>query len=355
MRACVLRAPGGLEQLEIIEVPAPDSAPGRGAVRVALKAAALNHLDLFVLRGLPGAAPSPHILGADGAGTVTAVGPGVTAVAPGDPVMINPGIVDGTCANCRAGEHSLCTTYRLLGEHLSGTFAEAITLPARNVIRIPVLTPPLSWAEAAAFSLVHLTAWRMLRTRARLDAGETVLIWGVGGGVALAALGIAKLAGARVIVTSSNDAKLDRARALGADLALNHRTQPVAAEVRRATGGLGADVVLDSVGAATWAESLRALRPGGRLVTCGATSGPEVATDLRRVFWHQFTILGSTMGNDAEYAAVTRELGRGRLHPVLDRVYPLAEARAAFERLERGAQLGKLVLATDPAAGDPAR
>jgi NADPH:quinone reductase-like Zn-dependent oxidoreductase len=353
MRACVLRAPGSVERVDVTDVPAPDSSPGPGAVRVAVRAAALNHLDLFVVRGLPGAPPSPHILGADAAGVVDAVGPGVTRVAPGDPVMINPGIADRTCHYCLAGEHSLCPNFRLLGEHLGGTFTEAITVPASNVARIPAPTPPLSWAEAAAFSLATLTAWRMLVTRARLRPGETVLIWGAGGGVAQAALSIAKLVGARVVVTSSADAKLDRARTLGADLALNHRTQSVAAEVRRFTDGLGADVVVDSVGAATWAESLRALRQAGRLVTCGATSGPEVSTDLRRVFWHQYSILGSTMGNDAEYAAVVAALGAGRLRPTIDRIYPLADARAAFERLAANAQLGKIVLTLGPAAEAP--
>jgi NADPH:quinone reductase-like Zn-dependent oxidoreductase len=353
MRACVLRAAGSLEQVDVTDVPAPASAPGPGAVRVAVKAAALNHLDLFVVRGLPGAPPMPHILGADAAGVVDAVGPGVTRVAPGDRVMVNPGIADRTCGYCLAGEQSLCPNFRLLGEHLAGTFAEAIIVPASNLVHIPVLTPPLRWAEAAAFSLGTLTAWRMLVSRARLRPGETVLIWGVGGGVAQAALAVAKMLGARVVVTSSTDAKLDRARDLGADLALNHRTQPVAAEVRRFTGGLGVDVVVDSVGAATWAESLRALRKAGRLVTCGATSGPEVATDLRRVFWHQYSILGSTMGNDAEYAAVVEALGAGWLRPAIDRVYPLVEARAAFQRLAAGDQLGKIVLAIDPAAERP--
>ncbi|HXQ29884.1 MAG TPA: zinc-binding dehydrogenase [Gemmatimonadales bacterium] len=351
MRACVLRAPGTLEQVEVVDVPAPDRAPGPGTVRVALKAAALNHLDLFVVRGLREAATAPHILGADGAGVVDAVGAGVTAVAPGDRVMLNPGIADGTCTYCRAGEQSLCTSFRLLGEQLPGTFAEAIAVPARNVVRLPTLTPPLSWAEAAAFSLTHLTAWRMLMTRARLASGETVLIWGIGGGVAQAALGIAKLAQARVVVTSSSDAKLEQARARGADHGVNHRTQPVAAEVRRLTGGLGVDVVVDSIGAATWAESLRALRKGGRLVTCGATSGPDVSTDLRRLFWHQFSILGSTMGNDAEYQAVVAALARGHLRPTIDRILPLAHARAALERLEQGLQLGKVVLAIQESGG----
>src|SRR5881397_644265 len=234
MRACVLTATGGIDQLDITEVPdAP--APTAGEVRVSIRAAALNHLDLFVVEGLPaggGAERFPHIVGADGAGVVETVGPGVTSVQPGDRVLINPGISDYSCEFCRAGEHSLCVNYRLLGEHLPGTAAELVTVPAHNVARIPSLSPELTWAEAAAFSLVTLTAWRMLVTRAQLKSGETVLIWGIGGGVSLAALRIAKLHGARAIVTSSHDAKLAVARQLGADITLNYRTQKISQEVR---------------------------------------------------------------------------------------------------------------------------
>lgn len=346
MRACVLTAPGGLQQLSLATVPdAPLPAPQAGDVRIAIRAAALNHLDLFVAEGLVGGADRfPHIVGADGAGVVESVSAGVTAVRPGDRVMLNPGISDYTCEFCRAGEHSLCVNYRLLGEHLPGTAAELVTVPAHNVAHIPSLSPELTWAEAAAFSLVTLTAWRMVVTRAQLKAGETALIWGIGGGVSLAALRIAKLLGARAIVTSSDDAKLAAARTLGADVTLNHRTQKVAQEVRALTNKRGVDVVVDSVGAATWDDSLRCLRRGGRLVTCGATSGPEVKLDLRRLFWHHWSILGSTMGNAAEYAEIVRRLGQGELRPVVDRVFPLARAREAYERLARAEQLGKVVL-----------
>ena len=344
MLACVIRATGGLDQVEIADVPELGAAPAPGEVRVALRAAALNHLDLFVVRGLPGDYRFPHVLGADGAGVVAAVGPGVTAVKPGDGVMINPGISDYTCEYCQAGEHSLCVKYRMLGEHLPGTLTGAIVVPERNLAVVPTPDPPLTWAEAAAFSLVTLTAWRMLVTRAAVRAGETVLVWGIGGGVSLAALRVAALRGARVIATSSSDAKLAQARRLGADVTLNHRTQRVAQEVRALTGRRGADVVVDTVGEATWGESLRALSKGGRLVTCGATTGPNVVTDARRLFWNQYTILGSTMGNAAEYQEVVRQSGAGHLRPIVDRVYPLAEARAAFERLDRGEQLGKIVV-----------
>ena len=344
MRACVLTATGGPSKLEIRDVP-DASAPRAGEVRVAIRAAALNHLDLFVADGLPGGADRfPHIVGADGAGVVETVGPGVTSVEPGDRVLINPGISCYNCEFCRAGEHSLCVTYRILGEHLPGTMAGLLTLPAQNVVRGPNLSPALTWAEAAAFSLVTLTAWRMVVHRAQLKAGETALIWGIGGGVSLAAMRIAKLMGARVIVTSSDDAKLTAAQQLGADVAFNHKTQQVAQEVRALTNKRGVDVVVENVGAATWDDSLRCLRRGGRLVTCGATSGPQVGLDIRRLFWHHWSILGSTMGNAAEYAEIVRRLGQGELRPVVDRVFPLERAREAYERLARGEQLGKVVV-----------
>src|SRR5438034_7028699 len=252
MRACVLTATGGIDQLDITEVPdAP--APTAGEVRVSIRAAALNHLDLFVAEGLPGTAERfPHIVGADGAGVVESLGADVGSIRPGDRVMINPGISDYSCEYCVAGEHSLCVNYRLLGEHLPGTLAGSIVVPERNLALVPALDPPLSWAEAAAFSLVTLTAWRMIVTRAAVRAGETVLVWGIGGGVSLAALRIAKLRGARVIATSSSAAKLEQARALGADVTLNHRTEKVSQQVRALTEKRGADVVIDNVGEATW-------------------------------------------------------------------------------------------------------
>jgi NADPH:quinone reductase-like Zn-dependent oxidoreductase len=314
-------------------------------VRVAVQAAALNHLDLHVIAGLPGVSYRfPHILGADGAGLVESVGPAVDAVRPGDRVMINPGVSCYACEFCQAGEHSLCVRYGILGEHHPGTLAQFIVVPQQNVARVPDVTPPVSWAEAAAFTLVTLTAWRMVMTRARLRAGETVLIWGVGGGVSLAALRVAKLQGARAIVTSSSDAKLETARQLGADVTLNHRTQDVGAEVRGLTKKRGVDVVVENVGDATWRTSLRCLSKGGRLVTCGATTGPLVETDVRRLFWNQYTIMGSTMGNAAEYREVVGQLAAGQLRPIVDRLFPLAEARAGFERLRRGEQLGKIAI-----------
>jgi len=290
----------------------------------------------------------PHILGADGAGVIDVVGPQVTTVRPGDSVLINPGISDYRCEFCLAGEHSLCIRYGILGEHYPGTMAEYLTLPAHNVLPMPVLTPSLSWSEAAAFSLVTLTAWRMVATRAQTKAGEWVLVWGIGGGVALAAMRIAKLLGARVIATSSSDAKLSRARDLGADVTINHRRQEVAKTVREITKKRGVDVVVENVGEATWSESLKSLAKGGRVVTCGGTSGPMLVTDVRPLFWHQYTILGSTMGNAAEYREIVRRLGNGELRPIVDATFPLARAGAAFERLERGEQIGKVAVEVSP-------
>jgi NADPH:quinone reductase-like Zn-dependent oxidoreductase len=343
LKACVIRGNGDLSKVEIADVPAPE--PAKGQVRVRVRAAALNHLDLFVIRGLKGVEYRfPHVLGADAAGEVEALGPGVTQVKVGDRVMINPGVPDYTCHFCQAGEQSLCLKYGILGEHSPGTLAEYVVVPEQNVAPIPTLTPALSWEEAAAFSLVTLTAWRMVATRAAVRPGETVLVWGIGGGVSLAAMRIAKLLGAKVIVTSSSDAKLAEARRLGADVGLNHNDRKVSAEVRAKTGKRGADVVIENVGEATWEESLRSLARGGRLVSCGATSGPRVPIDIRRLFWHQWTIMGSTMGNVAEYREVVRRLGEGQLRPIVDRIYPFEEARAGLERLEKGEQLGKIVI-----------
>jgi NADPH:quinone reductase-like Zn-dependent oxidoreductase len=347
MRAFVMRGHGDRSQLEVNEVPDP-TIMNDGDVRVGLKAAALNHLDLWTLRGLPGLSLSfPHILGGDGAGVVDEVGSSVTRVKPGDRVMINPGVSCHRCEYCRAGEHSLCDTYGLLGEHLPGTLAEYVVVPEQNLELMPELSPPyeeLTWVEAAAYSLVTLTAWRMLVTRARLRPGETVLIWGIGGGVSLTALKIAKIMGAKAFVTSSGDEKLRVAASLGADATINHQTADVAKEVRRMTDKRGVDVVVENVGEATWEKSLKVLAKKGRLVTCGATTGASVSSDVRRMFWFQWTIMGSTMGSVSEYAEVVKLLGQGLLRPTLDSVFQLSDAADAFARLESGEQMGKVAV-----------
>lgn len=358
MRALTISAHGGVEKLEYrTDLPVP-GVPG-GHVRVRLTAASLNHLDLFTLGGLPGVTITPPwIMGADGTGIIHAIGevdgsgelaadadsnmPSGEPLATGMPVVINPGISDRKCDYCSSGEHSLCVKFGLLGEHHPGTFAEYITVPAENVREIPADVPA---NQAAAFTLATLTAWRMIVTRANVQPGDDVLIWGIGGGVAQAALRIAKQRGATVWVTSGSDAKLSRARDIGADETLNHRTTTdIAKEIRRRTGKRGVSVVIDSVGQATWAQSLGALGKAGRLVTCGGTSGAMVETDVRRLFWNQWSVMGSTMGNDAEFDEVVTELRHGRLLPVIDSTFELEDGRAAFERMESGEQFGKIVL-----------
>jgi NADPH:quinone reductase-like Zn-dependent oxidoreductase len=341
VRALTISAHGGLDQLAVKDTVATPELRAATDVRVRVRAAALNHLDLFVVHGLPGVSITPDwVLGADACGTVDATGSAVRSVAVGDLVVVNPGISDRTCIYCQEGEQSLCVRFKLLGEHLPGTMAETIVVPASNVRRIPPSADPVS---AAAFSLATLTAWRMVHTRAKVSAGERVLIWGIGGGVAIAALQICKALGAEVWVTSRSDAKLKRATELGADHVLK-ADGDVPGAIRQATGKAGVDVVIDDVGAATWARSLQALGKRGRLVTCGATSGPMVETDARRLFWNQWSILGSTMGNDAEYDAVVEELRQGRLTPPIDRVFRLKDSVQAFERLESAEQFGKIVI-----------
>lgn len=342
MRALTISAHGGLEQLQYrTDVTAPELRRPDD-VRIRVRAAALNHLDLFVVEGLPGVVITPPwIMGGDGAGVVEELGAAVRGIRRGDRVIINPGISDRTCEYCLKGEHSLCIKYRLLGEHLPGTMADYIVVPAANVRIIPDSIP---WDVAAAFTLATITAWRMIVTRARVQRGENVLIWGIGGGVALAALQIAKILGATTWVTSSDDEKLRRARELGADETLNHRTLDVAKEIRARTGKRGVDVVIDNVGKDTWAKSLMALGRRGRLVTCGATSGPLVETDVRRMFWNQWSLMGSTMGNDDEMDAITQHLREGRLFPPIDSVHDLERGADAFQRLASGKQFGKVVV-----------
>lgn len=345
MRGLTISAHGGLDQL-VYRTDLPKPEPKRGEIRVRVKAAALNHLDLFVVAGMPGVTiQPPWILGADATGIIDAVGDlsGISdnQLKVGDNVIINPGLSDRTCEYCLAGEQSLCVTFGILGEHAPGTLAEYIVVPAVNARSIPRDKPV---EQAAAFTLASLTAWRMVVTRARVKKGDNVLIWGIGGGVALAALEIVRGIGATAWVTSHSDDKLALARGLGAENLINYATTDVGKEIRARTGKRGVDVVLDTVGEATWPQSLGALGKRGRLVTCGATSGPMVQMDVRRLFWNQWDILGSTMGNDAEFDAVTKEYRAGRFTPLVDSVFDISQGRQAFERLQSGQQFGKIVV-----------
>lgn len=344
MRALTIDAHGGLEQLRYREdLPVPDLLHPDD-VRVRIHAAALNRLDLWVLGGIPGVRIHPGwVMGSDGAGVIDAVGSAVTDVAVGDRVILNPGVVDRRCRceYCLAGDQPLCLTFGVLGEHRPGTLAEYVVVPAANVRTIPAEIP---FTTAAAFPLATLTAWRMLMTRAVIRPEDQVLIWGIGGGVAMAALQIAKQVGATVWVTSSSPEKLARAEVLGADHLLDSRQAELGREIRARTGKRGVDVVIDSVGEATWAQSLIALGKRGRLVTCGGTSGPALQIDVRKLFWNQWTIMGSTMGSDVEFDAITARFRAGGLMPPVDSVVPLAEGATAFARLASGAQCGKVVV-----------
>jgi NADPH:quinone reductase-like Zn-dependent oxidoreductase len=325
VKAIRIHEDGGPEVLRYED--APDPQPADGEVLIRLRAASLNHLDLWVRKGLP-SVPKPRILGADGAGIVERLGPGVHGLETGQPVVINPGI-----------EHGSRIT--VLGEHTDGTHAELIAVPASNVY---ALVSGLSFEDAAAFPLVFETVYRMLVTKAGVREGEWILVWGAGSGIGSAALVLGKALGARVIATASSDEKLARARELGADATVNHATDNVVDAVKEATGGAGADIVVEHVGEATWQTSLQAARQEGRLVVCGATTGPNPPASLHRVWWKQLVIYGSTMGARGDFEGAYELVASGRAKPVVDSVFPLADARAAHERMERGEQFGKIVL-----------
>jgi NADPH:quinone reductase-like Zn-dependent oxidoreductase len=331
---------GGPEKLRLREVPEP--AFGGDDVLVRVRACALNHLDLFVREGIPALkTPLPFWTGCDIAGEVAALGRDVAEVKIGDRVAVNPSLTCRRCEFCLQGEDSLCLRYRLLGEHVPGGLAEYVTVRGDSVLRLP---DHVKYEEAASFILTNMTAWRMVVTQGQVRPGQDVLILGVGGGVSSTAVQIAKLCGARVLVTSSSDAKLERARQLGADLGINYARENWGRKVHELTGGRGVDVVIENVGAATWKASLRALRKGGRLVTCGATSGPIAETDIRIVFWKQVHIIGSTMANRREFYDVMGLFFAGRLKPIIDEVVPLEDGAAAQRRLAEGRQFGKIVL-----------
>jgi NADPH:quinone reductase-like Zn-dependent oxidoreductase len=340
MKALAFNEHGGIDKLKYQDVPDPK--PGAGDVLLRVKAAALNHLDLFVREGLPGLKlPLPFWTGCDIAGEIAEVGASVQGVAVGDRVAVNPNLECGRCEYCLKGQHSLCVSYGILGEHTHGGLAEYVKVDGRKVLKLP---DHVTDEDAAAFVLVNMTAWRMLVSQARLRAGEDLLLIGVGGGVSSTGVQIGKLCGARVWVTSSSDEKLERARALGADECINYAREDWVKAIAQKTGRRGVDVVLENVGAATWPGAIRALAKGGRLVTCGGTSGPICETDVRQVFWKQISIIGSTMSTNAEFAEVMGQLFRGRLKAIVDSVMPLKDGAAAQERLAAGKQFGKIVL-----------
>jgi len=338
MKAVLIRKHGGTEVLEIADLPKPKAESGQVVIRV--KAAGMNHLDIWVRRGMPGVT-LPMIPGSDAAGVIEEVGAGVTGLKSGDRVFVAPGFSCGRCLECGAGREPLCRNYGIIGEHTSGTQAEYAALPAANVMPLP---DGVSVEDGAAFPLVFLTAWHMLVGRAQVQVGEDVLVHAGGGGVGTAAIQIARLHGSRVFATVGSDDKAERVRGLGADAVINHRKADFLEEIRRLTGKRGVDVVIESVGQETWDRSLKALARGGRLVTCGATSGYRGETDLRFVFSKGLSILGSTMGSRAELLRVARLVGERRLRPVIDRVLPLERVADGHRAMAERSLFGKIVL-----------
>ena len=340
MKAVLFHEHGGPEVLKYED--APDPKPGRGDVLIEVKATSINHIDIFLRRGMPGVrVPLPKIAGCDAAGIIKEVGPDVGGLKPGDRVTINPGISCGHCEFCASGFGSQCTTYAMVGEHIDGAYAQLLRVPAHIVLPMP---DSLSFEEAAAAPLVFLTAWSMMVGKGDIRPGEDVLILGAGAGVGTAAIQIAKLAGCRVIATASTDEKLARAKQLGADILINYKKDEFDKRVRDITNKRGVDVVIDYIGADTWVQSLRSARKGGRVLTCGATTGFAPQTDLRHIFYRQVRVIGSTMGSNKEFVDVMKCVFRGQLKPIIDRVLPLSEARQGHELIERREVFGKIVL-----------
>lgn len=340
MRAIAFHRHGGPEVLEAIDLPTPE--PKAKEVRVKVKAVALNHLDVWVRTGWPGLKLElPHVLGSDVAGVVDAVGAEVSDVTVGQEVLVNPGLSCGACEKCLRGDDVLCRKYQIIGEDVRGGYAEYLCVPRLNLLPKP---SKLSFEEAACLPLTFLTAWHMLMSRAQLAPGETVLVHAAGSGVGSAAVQIAKLAGATVIATASTDAKLAKAKALGADHVINYATSDFLEGVKQVTKRRMVDVVFEHVGATTWEKSIACLPKGGRLVICGATSGHQVSIDLRTLFYKSISLLGSTMGSKGELFRVLDLVERGQLKPVLDRVLPLADAVKGHELLTTRASFGNIVL-----------
>lgn len=339
----VIRRHGGPDVLERETIELPE--PAAREVRVRVRAVAVNHLDLWTRRGLPNVKHEyPHRLGADIAGEVEALGPGAVGCTVGQKVLVNPGLSCGVCERCLAGEDNLCARYRILGENTQGGYARHVNVPDANVLPLP---DGLDFADAAALPLVFLTAWQMVVRKAKVRPGDTVLVQAAGSGVSSAAIQIAKLHGARVFTTAGSDAKVERARALGADEAFNYATQDFVAECKRLTQKRGVDATLDHVGGDVLVKSILATRWGGRVVTCGATAGFTPTIDLRQIFFRQVELLGSTMGPKGDLHRMLPFFASKRLHPVVDRVLPLWEAAEAHRVLEAREAFGKVVLSVD--------
>ena len=340
MKAVLFREFGGPEKLSYEEIGEPKIDETEVLIRV--RACALNHLDIWARQGTRGERiPMPHISGCDISGEVARSGSLVKNHKPGDKVLIAPGISDGTCEYCATGWDSLCESYKIIGYETQGGYAEYAVVPSDNVLPIP---DNLSFEEAASVPLVFMTAWHMLATRARLNAGETVLVWAAGSGVGSAAIQVAKVLGAKVIASAGSDEKLEKAKKIGADWVVNHHTQDVPAEVKRVTNGRKANVVFDHIGQATWEKSMRSMAPAGRLVNCGVTSGGRAEIDIRYIFVRQFSLIGSYMGGRGELLKVLSFFEDGSLKPVVDSVFPLMEAAAAQARMEKSEHFGKIVL-----------
>lgn len=338
MKAVRIHQFGGPEVLTYEDVPDPK--PRKDQVLMRVKACALNHLDIWVRKALPGV-NLPHILGSDMAGEVVESGEYVTGFKPGQRVLIAPMHFCNHCARCVAGLQNQCLEFTVLGNRVDGGNCELIAVPAVNVIRIP---DNLDFVQAASIPLVFLTAWHMLVSRAGLQPGETVLVLGASSGVGIAAIQIAKLFHCRVITTAGNEMKLAKARELGADYGIHHYQQNISEEVKKITNREGVDVVVEHVGAATWNESMKSLKPAGRLVTCGATTGPSASIDLRFVYSRQLSILGSYMGTMGELYEVLSHVFAGRIKPVVDRTFPLTDLRAAHAQMEKSEMFGKIVV-----------
>jgi len=343
MKAAVFYEPGGPEKIQFGEVPNPQI--DQDQVLIQVKACSLNHFDLLVLREAdPDNFTFPFWGGADIAGIVDEIGKSVNQFELGDRVVVNPGLSCGQCEHCLNGEESQCNSYGIIGDTIPGGFAEFIAVNETNLLKLP---DQLSFEEAAATPLVYQTAWRALMTQGSLRPGENILILGASGGVGSASIQIAKLAGANVIAVTSNTEKMSFAKKLGADIVLNRKSGDYWGELAALTGNRGVDLVLENVGAATWAQSLRSLVKGGRLVTCGRTTGNLAETDIKLIFWNQLRIIGSTMANRKEFSEVMQLIFQGKLSPVIDSVFTLEQAQSAYQRLHDAEQFGKIVIKID--------